>query len=183
MRFTLDGEPFELSPELVRARLEGVVPENIRDYWVEIDGTRWPVKQVISVATRVADRQRFQSQSARRWLQNLGFTIGSGTATSSPRATPARDAGRPDQQDVTGKEIPPACGGCHGPTWCWCVASRASVITEPQPRTSTCLTTFRRCGTTPRHPAYRGSFSRLSTASYVQRTVESTVVVDEGATA
>jgi uncharacterized protein DUF6884/GIY-YIG catalytic domain-containing protein len=108
MRFTLDGEPFELSPELVRVRLEGVVPEKIRDYWVEVDGTRWPVKQVISVATRVTDRQRFQSQSARRWLHNLGFTIGSGTAPSSPRAMPVRDAGRSDQRDVTRKAITPS---------------------------------------------------------------------------
>jgi hypothetical protein len=61
VRFTLDGDPFELTPELVRARLQGYQPENIRDYWVEIDGTHWPVKQVISVATGVRDRQRFQS--------------------------------------------------------------------------------------------------------------------------
>ena len=76
VRFTLDGDPFELTPELVRARLQGYQPENIRDYWVEIDGTHWPVKQVISVATGVRDRQRFQSQSSRRWLGNLGFSLG-----------------------------------------------------------------------------------------------------------
>ena len=49
MRFTLDGDLFDLTPELVRTRLQGHVPEPIRDYWVEIDGTRWPVKQVISL--------------------------------------------------------------------------------------------------------------------------------------
>jgi hypothetical protein len=76
VRFALDGDPFELTPELVRARLQGYQPENIRDYWVEIDGTHWPVKQVISVATGVRDRQRFQSQSSRRWLGNLGFSLG-----------------------------------------------------------------------------------------------------------
>ena len=83
MRFTLDGEPFVLTPELVRARLAGHMPEEIREYWVEIDGMRWPVKQVISIATGVSDRQRFQSQSSRRWLQNLGFTIGGGTGASA----------------------------------------------------------------------------------------------------
>lgn len=76
MRITLDGETFDLTPELVRARLERHVPEDTRSYWVDIDGTRWPVKQVISLATGVNDRQRFQSQSSRRWLQNLGFAIG-----------------------------------------------------------------------------------------------------------
>lgn len=102
MRFTLDGESFELTPELVRARLAGIVPEGIREYWVEIDGTRWPVKQVISLATGVSDRQRFQSQSSRRWLQNLGFTIGGGregtTATQTPQRGPvgAKRASVPD---------------------------------------------------------------------------------------
>ncbi|WP_245925192.1 DUF6884 domain-containing protein [Nocardia nova] len=87
----MDGEQFELDPDVVRTRLEGSVPEKIRDYWVEIDGTRWPVKQVISLATRVADRQRFQSESARRWLRNLGFTIGRDGASSTPRTIQAVD--------------------------------------------------------------------------------------------
>lgn len=89
MHFTLDGDRFELTPELVRSRLEGHIAENIRDYWVEIDGARWPVKQVISLATGVRDRQRFQSQSSRRWLEKLGFVIGSGT---SPRGAPVAAA-------------------------------------------------------------------------------------------
>lgn len=93
MRITLDGESFELTPELVRSRLEGHAPEEIRSYWVDMDGIRWPVKQVISLATGVSDRQRFQSQSSRRWLQNLGFTIGGGstraTSAPSPRRVPS----------------------------------------------------------------------------------------------
>ena len=95
MRFTLDGEPFELTPELVRSRLVGHTPEDVREYWVEIDGVRWPVKQVISVATGVG-RQRFQSQAARRWLRNLGFAVGGGTShlgQSSPRTRPAHQPG------------------------------------------------------------------------------------------
>ncbi len=90
MRFTLDGDPFELTPEIVRARLQGCTPESIRSYWVEIDGTRWPVKQVISVATGVHDRQRFQSQASRRWLTRLGFPVGSTEPDVSPSASVAR---------------------------------------------------------------------------------------------
>jgi hypothetical protein len=92
MEFTLDGERFEVTPETVRARLNGQVPEDVREYWVEIDGVRWPVKQVISLATGVTNRRRFQSQDSRRWLQNLGFRIGQGSSgiagagTSLPRA-------------------------------------------------------------------------------------------------
>lgn len=85
MEFTLDGEPFELTSQLVRARLDGHRPEGIREYWVEVDGVRWPVKQVIALATG-AKRSRFQSQDSRRWLANLGFAIGSdaGPAVARP---------------------------------------------------------------------------------------------------
>jgi hypothetical protein len=93
MHFTLDGESFELTPELVRRRLEGHVPEDVREYWVDIEGVLWPVKQVISISTGVTNRRRFQSQDSRRWLQNLGFPIGQGgsrvSGTSAPRSTPA----------------------------------------------------------------------------------------------
>jgi|SRR5215207_9617786 hypothetical protein len=96
MQFTLDGESFELTPELVRRRIEGHIPEDVREYWVEIDGVRWPVKQAIALATG-ANRGRFQSQASRRWLQSLGFVIGAGsssvTSTRSSRQVkaPARE--------------------------------------------------------------------------------------------
>ncbi len=76
MRITLDGEPYELTRESIRGGLAGCAPDSVREYWVEIEGVRWPVKQVIALATGVTDRQRFQSQSSRRWLQKLGFTVG-----------------------------------------------------------------------------------------------------------
>jgi hypothetical protein len=77
MEFTLDGESFDVTPQLVHARLSDHVPEDVREYWVDVDGVRWPVKQVIALATG-AKRSRFQSQDSRRWLANLGFPIGSG---------------------------------------------------------------------------------------------------------
>ncbi|MFD7128624.1 MULTISPECIES: hypothetical protein [Streptomyces] len=72
MQFTLDGEPFELTPTLGRGRLAGHLPVEIHEYRVEVDGARWPVQQVISLATG-AKRSRFQPHDSRRWLQNLGF--------------------------------------------------------------------------------------------------------------
>lgn len=97
MQFTLNGESFELTPEIVRMRLRGHVPEDIREYWVEVDGVRWPVKQVIALATG-AKRGRFQSQDSRRWLGNLGLTVGSGAgpgtttlARTEPRPRPRFD--------------------------------------------------------------------------------------------
>jgi hypothetical protein len=102
MRFTLDGEQFELTPELVRSRLDGHLPEDIREYWVEIDGTRWPVKQVISLATG-AGRHRFQSQASRRWLSNLGFAVGSGSGTGQVRTAPP--APRAQQPAVIDRQL------------------------------------------------------------------------------
>lgn len=92
MRFTLDGEQFELSPESVRAGLDGRVPEEIHEHWVEVDGTRWPVKQVIAAATGLS-RTRFQSQTSRRLLERLGFPVGrrapGEAAAAPPRRVPA----------------------------------------------------------------------------------------------
>jgi hypothetical protein len=82
VRFVLDGESFDIDAETVRRRLHGHVPEEVRAYWVEIDGHRWPVKQALHLATG-ASRTRFQSETARRVLSNLGFTIaGAGDARS-----------------------------------------------------------------------------------------------------
>lgn len=94
MRVILNGESYELTPVLVRKGLAGHVPEEIREYWVEVDGARWPVKQVISLATG-ANRARFQSQTSRRWLHNLGFVVGtkSSVIEGGPGAGSARAPG------------------------------------------------------------------------------------------
>lgn len=104
IEFTLGGERFELTPELVRTRLSQHVPEEVREYWVEVDGVRWPVKQVIALATG-AKRTRFQSHDSRRWLANLGFPIGSigGPALARPasrRSSPARSKFDPGSLSV-----------------------------------------------------------------------------------
>ena len=108
MKFTLDGEPFELTADLVRSRIEHHHPEPIREYWVEIDGARWPVKQVISLATGVMNRQRFQSQSSRSWLARLGFPVGKGSritsldrrSTNAAPSPPGRGEGPTESRDV-----------------------------------------------------------------------------------
>lgn len=64
MRFTLAGQSFELTADIVRRKLAGRVPESIQEYWVEVDGVRWPVKQVMAVATGL-DRRRFQVPTTR----------------------------------------------------------------------------------------------------------------------
>lgn len=89
MQFTLTGQSFELTAEIVRQKLAGRVPESIQEYWVEVDGVRWPVKQVMAVATGL-DRRRFQSQNSRRLLQRIGFSVGQGGSVISANPGSAR---------------------------------------------------------------------------------------------
>lgn len=93
MSIRIDRKTFDLSPGLVRAKLHEQTPEAVKEYWVEIDGLRWPVKQVIALATGVSNRRRFKSKSARRWLQELGFEVG-GISTSLSGKAPQRSRSR-----------------------------------------------------------------------------------------
>jgi hypothetical protein len=102
MQIKLAGRPYGLTPELIRGRLRDRTPEEIQEYWVEIDGVRWPVKQVIALATG-AKRSEFQSQDSRRWLQNLGFSLGAGSSALNGRVHPVRSSGR---QQVAVQDLP-----------------------------------------------------------------------------
>ncbi|GGK83552.1 hypothetical protein GCM10011509_35010 [Ornithinimicrobium pekingense] len=101
--FTLAGQQFELSDVDVRTRLANHHPDQIYQYWVDIDGTRWPVKQALALATGLANSE-FQSQSAQRLLAKLGFTIGKG---SDVVAAPAGKA-RPSRKRATSPDRFPA---------------------------------------------------------------------------
>ena len=89
MQFTLAGQSFELTADIVRRKLAGRVPESIQEYWVEVDGVRWPVKQVMALATGL-DRRRFQSQNSRRLLERIGFSVGQGGSVISVSPGSAR---------------------------------------------------------------------------------------------
>ncbi|CAI9419241.1 hypothetical protein [Nocardioides sp. T2.26MG-1] len=102
MQIKLAGRPYELTPDLIRGRLRDRTPEEIQEYWVEIDCVRWPVKQVIALATG-AKRSEFQSQDSRRWLQNLGFSLGAGSSALNGRVHPGRSSGR---QQVAVQDLP-----------------------------------------------------------------------------
>lgn len=89
MQFTLAGRSFDLTDDLVRRKLTGYTPESIQEYWVEVDGVRWPVKQVMALATGL-DRRRFQSQNSRRLLERIGFSVGQGGSVISANPASAR---------------------------------------------------------------------------------------------
>lgn len=74
VRFTLAGMAFTLRPSEIRAAVSGHVAEPVHTYWVSIEDSEWPVKQVLSLATGLA-AQDFQSASAQRLLKKLGFEV------------------------------------------------------------------------------------------------------------
>ncbi|MGN6252542.1 MAG: hypothetical protein ACTHNS_12085 [Marmoricola sp.] len=81
--FTLARRSFDLTADDVRRRLQQHYPEAVDQYWVDIDGVRWPVKQVMALATGLA-RTSFQSQNSRRLLAKLGFAVGTGSKAVQP---------------------------------------------------------------------------------------------------
>ncbi|MCM6763230.1 hypothetical protein NB037_12460 [Rathayibacter sp. ZW T2_19] len=74
MQFTIDGDPYELTRESVEAALGAVEPAAVTKYSIEALGRRWPVKQVLAVATGLITKP-FDSAQARRILAQLGFEI------------------------------------------------------------------------------------------------------------
>lgn len=95
MDFVLNGQTLSLTPQQVEMRLSGLSPEAIQTHGVEVAGMVFPVKQAFAVATGVP-RTEFTSQTARRLLARLGFTI-SGKPASTPTAPAGSQAGSPDR--------------------------------------------------------------------------------------
>lgn len=94
IRFTLNGNRYELSRADVESRLAGVLPGTIRKHAVRVSGTWFPAIQAFEAATGIP-RSEFISHTARRHLASLGFEIvghiesreGSGTG-----GAPAQDS-------------------------------------------------------------------------------------------
>lgn len=72
MRFTLNGDHFDLDRSVVEARLTGHEPEPIRAHWVEINGQQWPPKQALELVIGV-HRSKFTSDTPLRQFRRLGF--------------------------------------------------------------------------------------------------------------
>jgi hypothetical protein len=66
------GVRYNLTQETVRAALVGERPNRINQYWIEVDGVAWPVKQALGIATGAAVPQ---SQFAQRQLKAMGFVV------------------------------------------------------------------------------------------------------------
>ena len=72
--FIIRGDSFALSKNDVIKALRGLKPEEIRKYYIEVNGIRYPIKQVLFAAAKIA-LASFTSQDAFRVLKKLDFEI------------------------------------------------------------------------------------------------------------
>lgn len=74
MSFILNGKLYSLAKDEVRESLQGVEPRGRSKYFVSIAGKRYPIKQIVSIATGLPVIM-FTSADACRILSRLGFEI------------------------------------------------------------------------------------------------------------
>ena len=85
MDFIFDGQHHSLTKQEVEARMRGVEPGRIYQYSVEVNGVRYPVKQVFRVATGL---KYVNTDRARDILRRLGFfSQGAPSAAASQPST------------------------------------------------------------------------------------------------
>jgi hypothetical protein len=105
MDFIFDGQHHSLTKRQVDARMHGVEPDRIYQYSVEVNGVRYPVKQVFRVATGL---KYVNTDRARDILRRLGFfSVGAPSATASQPSTVA------ELSRVWVLEIQTVAGGVH----------------------------------------------------------------------
>ena len=74
MRFTVKGKIFDISREQIVSAVKGKQPKPIKKYYVEIEGIRYPIKQVIELVTGLHPID-FTSMYANDILSRLGFEV------------------------------------------------------------------------------------------------------------
>lgn len=74
MEVTIRRRKFEIYKKKVLQALKNTDPQRIVRYFIEINGIRYPIKQVIAIALKLPPME-FNSQQAYQILQDLGFKI------------------------------------------------------------------------------------------------------------
>lgn len=73
-RFILKGKAYEKSREDFEKAMSGIEPEVIWKYSVEVNGVKYPPKQIISCVLRLG-RIEFTTMDAANILRRFGFKI------------------------------------------------------------------------------------------------------------
>jgi len=101
-KFTVGGVPVFLDREEVERKLRAVMPEEIRELYVEVNGTKYPVKQALAEATGL-HRGTFTSHDAMRIFRKLSIPIGPDVLTATERFyTVLKSLNEFDNQEVKG---------------------------------------------------------------------------------
>jgi hypothetical protein len=77
MEFVIGKRKVELTKEKVVEVLRGLQPEPLRGrakYYVELDGKKYPVKQVMAAVTGLS-KESFSTEQAVKVLKALGFEV------------------------------------------------------------------------------------------------------------
>jgi 5-methylcytosine-specific restriction protein B len=77
MEFVIGKRKVELTKEKVVEVLKGLQPEPLRGkarYYVELDGKKYPVKQVVAAVTGLS-KESFATEQAVKLLRALGFEV------------------------------------------------------------------------------------------------------------
>lgn len=98
IEFILNGQPYELTREVVNSHLADVPPDRVSKHAVRINDVWFPVIQAFAIATGIP-RSDFISHTARRHLAALGYEVHSEIdsrttprigASAAPAVGPAR---------------------------------------------------------------------------------------------
>jgi len=74
VRKTIRGIEYEVSRNDIVTAAQTTSPEEIRHWYVEIEGLRYPPKQIVAEALGLR-RLDFTTSDAKRLLENLGFSL------------------------------------------------------------------------------------------------------------
>ncbi|MFB0562926.1 MAG: hypothetical protein ACETWM_17145 [Candidatus Lokiarchaeia archaeon] len=74
MEFTLRGNIYNLTRQDVEKAMNGVSPEQINKYYIEVNGEKYPPKQVLAESLGLG-RVEFTTMDASNIFRRLGFKL------------------------------------------------------------------------------------------------------------
>ena len=74
MEFTLRGNDYSLERPDVEKAMKDVLPDPIRQYFIVVNGEKYPPKQVLAESLRLG-RVEFTTMDASSILKRLGFKL------------------------------------------------------------------------------------------------------------
>jgi len=74
MEFTLRGNDYNLERPDVEKAMKDVLPDPIRQYFIVVNGEKYPPKQVLAESLRLG-RVEFTTMDASSILKRLGFKL------------------------------------------------------------------------------------------------------------